>query len=80
MSILSGKAAVALSQQEVLSCAYEDEEGRNGCNGRWRLLFCQTTFLLNYFSVKLLFLLNYFFVELLFVELRFYQVNHEPWR
>ena len=45
VSILSGKAAVALSQQEVLSCAYEDDEGRNGCNGRLRLLFRRTTFL-----------------------------------
>merc|ERR1739848_224313 len=35
VSILSGKAAVELSQQEILSCAYEDEEDRNGCNGGW---------------------------------------------
>ena len=33
VSILSGKSAVELSQQEILSCAYEDEEDRNGCNG-----------------------------------------------
>lgn len=35
VSILSGKRAVALSNQEILSCAYEDEEDRNGCNGGW---------------------------------------------
>jgi len=35
VSILSGKDAVELSQQEILSCAYEDDEARNGCNGGW---------------------------------------------
>jgi len=35
VSILSGKKAVALSQQEILSCSYEDDEDRNGCNGGW---------------------------------------------
>lgn len=35
VSILSGKKAVELSQQEILSCAYEDDEDRNGCNGGW---------------------------------------------
>lgn len=35
ISILSGKRAVELSQQEILSCSYEDDEDRNGCNGGW---------------------------------------------
>jgi len=35
VSILSGQKAVELSQQEILSCAYEDDEDRNGCNGGW---------------------------------------------
>lgn len=35
ISILSGKRAVGLSQQEILSCAYEAKPDRNGCQGGW---------------------------------------------
>jgi len=35
LSILSGKDAVGLSQQEILSCAYESEADKNGCQGGW---------------------------------------------
>jgi len=35
VAILSGKDAPVLSNQQILSCAYEDEEDRNGCNGGW---------------------------------------------
>jgi len=35
VSILSGKPAVALSVQEILSCTYEEDKDRNGCDGGW---------------------------------------------
>jgi len=35
LAIASGEDAKQLSLQELLSCAYEDEEYRNGCNGGW---------------------------------------------
>ena len=35
LAIASGKDAKQLSVQELLSCAYEHEESRNGCSGGW---------------------------------------------
>lgn len=35
ISRLSNKPAVALSVQEILSCSYEDDKKRNGCDGGW---------------------------------------------
>lgn len=35
VAMLSDQPAVALSVQEILSCAFEDEKDRNGCDGGW---------------------------------------------
>ena len=46
LAIASGKEAEELSQQQILSCTYESEKDRNGCNGRFKLSYnyCFTMF------------------------------------